>query len=202
MKNKIINILIKIVKVAGTWIISFLIALLIFWGLNQFFSLGKVSGESMTPTYLNGEKILIQKKFYDLEQNNVIVFWADKSQDEQSKEVSFLKKLWLGRSDIDNKELHIKRLVGIPGDKISVKNEINYNAKEVISKVYVNEELIAQSSEEIIAETELILKEDEYYVIGDNYDNSLDSRIHGPVKKEDLVGKVMFAKENANKILE
>jgi signal peptidase I len=83
----------------------------------------------------------------------------------------------------ENEEL-IKRVYGLPGEKISIENgEIYINDKKIEDQyAYGN-----TSSYEAIT-----LGDDEYFVLGDNREVSLDSRIIGPVKKENIKGTTNF----------
>lgn len=83
----------------------------------------------------------------------------------------------------DNKKL-IKRVIGMPNDKIKCVSGILYINNE--------EDTSGYGYGENIDFPEYILKEDEYFLIGDNRSDSLDSRYFGPVKKEDIEGKANF----------
>ena len=83
----------------------------------------------------------------------------------------------------DNKKL-IKRVIGMPNDKIKCVSGILYINNEEDTSDY--------GYGENIDFPEYILKDDEYFLIGDNRSDSFDSRYFGPVKKEDIVGKANF----------
>ncbi|MFV0288617.1 MAG: signal peptidase I, partial [Mycoplasmatales bacterium] len=155
-----------------------------------------VSGESMTPTYQDRERVFVLKKGYELNKGDVISFWADRS--EPTDDAGLIARLYLHQPDLENKELHIKRIVGVPGDKIEIKKEPDYDENVVVTNVYVNgEKEVSSTMIPQIQAASYTLAENEYFVIGDNYNNSLDSRIHGPVKKEDIFGKIINGKERA-----
>ena len=114
----------------------------------------------------------------------------------------------------DNKTDYIKRLIGLPGDKIRIENnEIFINDKKIAREKLGNEKYKNLEVEkyketlpngkfyyvyEIVEElpyfdtdnfSEIVISENEFFVIGDNRDNSQDSRFIGNIPKENLVGK-------------
>lgn len=118
----------------------------------------KVNGNSMYQT-LNGKEYMILNKLGTIERYDIVVV------------------------DTDDDEL-IKRVYGMPGEKIEIENGTIYiNDKKIEDKyAYGN-----TSSYEAIT-----LGEDEYFVLGDNRVVSLDSRIIGPVKRDDIKGTTNF----------
>lgn len=118
----------------------------------------KVNGNSMYNT-LNGTEFMILNKLGNIDRYDIIVV------------------------DTEDDEL-IKRVYGLPGEKIEIQNNMIYiNDKKIEDKyAYGN-----TSNYEAIT-----LAEDEYFVLGDNRVVSLDSRIIGPVKKKDIKGTTNF----------
>jgi signal peptidase I len=132
----------------------FLVIVIIINGF--FFSFAQVEGVSMQPTFCDNDAVII--KYVDEYQFDDIVI-------------------------LQNGDLYlIKRLVGIPGDKLLVD----------ASGVYINDVLIEDTvGNYYIAYEEVVIPEGFYYVLGDNRDNSEDSRYFG-LKTEDLMlGKVI-----------
>lgn len=78
----------------------------------------------------------------------------------------------------------IKRIIGIPGDKILLKNGILF-----INGVKQSEEYVEHKGS---TSRQVLLRSNYYYIMGDNRKNSLDSRNFGPIKKHLLVGKAIF----------
>ncbi|CAI6082962.1 signal peptidase I [Cohnella sp. JJ-181] len=83
--------------------------------------------------------------------------------------------------DVNGKE-YCKRVVGAAGDRIEVKEE----------GVYVNDRLLykADYMPDDAIKPAIVLAEDEFYMLGDNIDNSLDSRVYGPVRRDQVIGRV------------
>ena len=128
-----------------------------------------INSSSMEPTYTSGQPVLLQKFGLPdcLDYNDVVV----------------IRHETLGR-DI------VKRIVALPGDTVQIKNGTVY----VNGKVF-DEKIEAASIEHAeLAEDEIEVGEDEFFVLGDNRNNSEDSRYAniGNVKKEYIVGKAWF----------
>lgn len=118
----------------------------------------KVNGSSMYET-LNGSELMLLKKFGNINRYDIVV--------------------------VDNKsdEL-IKRIYGLPGEKVSIENNTIYINDKKIDDFY------AYGTTSDFAP--ITLKDDEYFVLGDNREISLDSRVIGPVKKKDIKGTTNF----------
>ena len=77
-----------------------------------------------------------------------------------------------------------KRIIGLPDEKVEIKNK-----KVFINEVELKENYIFQ---EVFPNKIIILSNDEYFVLGDNLFKSADSRIFGAIKKDDIVGEVVY----------
>ena len=154
------------------WIIEIMIAVAIAFVCVYCFGMrATVAGDSMSPTLKNNNRVLVNRLVYHLsgpKSGDVIVFYPNGNK---------------------KSRCYVKRVVGEPGDKVQIKD----------GAVYVNGELFDQTDTEAIetaglAEEVITVGEDEYFVLGDNRDNSEDSRYAniGNVKKDDIVGKAWF----------
>ena len=154
-----------------SWIFG--IALSVFLAAVVVIFLGKstrVVGMSMEPTLENGQQIFIDRFLYVL------------SSPKAGDIVAFLP------NGNENSQNYVKRVVAGPGDKVRIADGTLYvNGQE--SK-WVTERILDAG----IAENEIILGNKEYFCIGDNPNNSEDSRSAniGPVEEGDMIGKAWF----------
>ncbi|GAB3060370.1 signal peptidase I [Virgibacillus ainsalahensis] len=135
-----------------------------------------VDGESMEPTLYDGNLLMVNKVIYDMkdvDRFEVIVFHANEKED------------------------YVKRVIGLPGDEIEFKDDRLYVNGEYIEEEYLEPFAKASDSRpftENFTLTEVTGKqkvpEGKLFVMGDNRDDSLDSRSFGFVSTEQLVGKV------------
>lgn len=141
----------------------------------------EVKGNSMYPNFEHGDFLLTDKISYQLnnpQRGDVIVFQAP----------------------LDERYDYIKRIVGLPGETVSI----------IRGKIYINDELLNESYLPSDTETRqgLVFKDNdrfnipdqEYFVMGDNRAHSSDSRDWGTVPKENIVGKVWIRYWPFNKI--
>lgn len=172
-------------ELPGLVIIAFALALLIKTFLIQAFF---IPSESMVPTLLIGDRVLVNKLVYDFgepQRGDVIVFENPSLQDPDG---NVFEAVWdwlvegLGFSTDPTKDF-IKRVVGVPGDTVEMKN----------GKVYVNGERIAEPylsnrGAQDFAPTQV--EADHVFVMGDNRPNSQDSRSAlGQIPMDKIVGK-------------
>ncbi|MBI4584259.1 MAG: signal peptidase I [Planctomycetes bacterium] len=124
-----------------------------------------VRGESMRPTFLDGQRVMVQKVFYEIERGDIIIFAS---------------KLDL------NKDL-IKRVIGLPGERIQIRNgRVFINGRE-LEEDYINKKDPAPYENH--AE---VIPPDTYYVLGDNRQHSQDSRVFHGVDRALIKGKVIL----------
>ncbi|MBQ3922063.1 MAG: signal peptidase I [Spirochaetales bacterium] len=99
--------------------------------------------------------------------------------------------------------IYIKRVIGLPGDRISFKlvNEkvvVYINGVEEKKVINIDYKLIDETEENspllsnMILQNETVLKDGEFYVLGDNRISSSDSRIYGPIRSKQIIGKAVL----------
>ena len=158
------------------WLKYILIAVLIGLLLVLFVAQrNAVVGQSMAPTLHHNDQLLVEKVskwFNGIEYGDIITI---NTQDLQNHD---------GTANI------IKRVIGMPGDSIEVRGQAIYLNGELLIESYLADGI--KTEKRYPEYGNVLLADDEYYVLGDNRDISLDSRTFGPVKKSDIIGKVLI----------
>ena len=159
-------------KSLGIWI---LLALLLRW---QIIEPRWIPSGSMLPTLQIKERLLIEKlspKFKKIQNQNAF----------RDSIVVFNPPEILVKAGYERNQALIKRVVGIPGDKLEVKNgQLIRNDKVIVEPWVV--EAIKYEMKSIIVPNNCV------WVLGDNRNNSLDSHLWGPLKEQNLVGTATF----------
>lgn len=156
-------------EIISTIVYLLVVFVLIFLFIHYVGQRTVVSGSSMENTLSNGDNLIIDKisyRFRDPERFEVVVF----------------------PYKLDEKTFFIKRVIGLPGETVYI------DAKGTI---YINGEKLEENyGREVIANpglasSEITLADDEYFVLGDNRNNSEDSRFDdvGNIKRSDLIGR-------------
>ena len=92
--------------------------------------------------------------------------------------------------DVSDKTL-VKRIVGLPGDIVSLRNGLVYVNGLRLTETYLNPACGAAPTKPLVAgKTQWRVPMDDYFVMGDNRCNSEDSRLFGPVPRSKIVGRV------------
>ena len=159
----------KLKEVLGTSLYLLIVLVLTFLVVTYVGQRTKVAGSSMEPMLSDGDNLIVDKityRFSEPERFDVIVFpfrYAEKT-------------------------YYIKRIIGMPGETVYIDEE---------GKIYINGEVLEESyGKEVIidpgrAYEEITLGEDEYFVMGDNRNNSSDSRdpVVGNIHRDEFIGK-------------
>lgn len=86
----------------------------------------------------------------------------------------------------------LKRIIGLPNETVRLEGHSIYITTVDGEEVVLDEPYLVGTETIIYEEREIALSDDEYYVLGDNRLNSLDSRIFGPIKKDSILGRVLI----------
>jgi signal peptidase I len=140
--------------------------------LQQFY----ISGPSMEPTMYQDNRVLVDKVSY-------------RFRDPRAGEVVVFDRITMNGDEVQHDDL-IKRIIGLPGDQVEIKN----------CRIFVNDEVLAETYLDVPASdgyvecalgdmSATVVAVDEYFVMGDNRAESFDSRAFGTVKRDDLRGR-------------
>ena len=150
-------------------------AVAVFLAFVLIFSAGmrtSVVGNSMEPVLYNGQEILMNRLIYRIstpKRGDVIVFLPNGNQ---------------------NSHFYVKRVVGLPGETVQIRDGSVY----IDGVLLAEDESLDKIADPGIAQNELQLASDEFFVLGDNRNSSEDSRSGniGAVKKDTIIGKAWF----------
>lgn len=148
------------------WVKSIALAMVVAVLINQFlFAMVQVEGGSMLPTLETKERLVVTKLFYEPKVKDIVV----------------VKSHTLGK-------FIIKRVIAVAGDTVELKQstgDVLVNG-EVLLEPYIKEKMLRIGS---AFNYPVTVPEGYVFVLGDNRNNSLDSRDLGMVAKEDVVGR-------------
>ena len=149
-----------------------LVAVLVVFGVRSFLVQPfLVSGASMEPNFHGGDYILINELSYRFrapERGEVVVF----------------------RYPGDERTFFIKRIIGLPGERVVVTGgELYIYAKGATKGRLINEDYLPRNLQ-TVGEKDITLTDKEYFVMGDNRDASFDSRQWGPLDRSEVIGSV------------
>lgn len=136
----------------------------------------QVKGSSMYPTFSTGEFLLTNKisyRFNNPKRGEIIVFKAPKGEPCAEIECEY-----------------IKRIIGLPGDRIMVSSgKVYINGQLLNESDYLPKDYTTGSGSYLIEGAEKIIPEDFYLPMGDNRPYSRDGREFGPIPREAIVGR-------------
>lgn len=143
---------------------TIILAVVLYFGINAISARVRVDGFSMNPTLQNGEYVLVSRLSYKFEtpqRGDIIVFGIPTDQDQDL----------------------IKRVVGLPGETVSVRQN-----RVLINGIPLEEPYIAQAP---LYSGEWTVPEGELFVLGDNRNDSKDSHQWGMLPTENIIGKAL-----------
>ncbi len=158
---------------------SIVLALSVFVLLYLFIAQpNEVKGNSMLPNFHDGEYLLTDKLSYHLgepRRGDVVVFKAPPSEPCAEDECEY-----------------IKRIIGVPGDRVMVNEGRVYLNGNLLEETYLPEDIYSEAGAFAIEGVEREIPTGHYLCLGDNRTHSRDGREFGPIKRELIVGKAFF----------
>lgn len=151
------------------------ITLLIITVIGSMFDIYRFPSSSMEPTLRKNDIVIIRNwPIHSLKAGTLVV----------SKAVAYKPPIPL-KHNVDD-YLWLRRIAGEPGDKVYWNAEGVYNPKRENELISIGKPRNSPSDSDHVVE----LKENEYFLIGDNYRSAIDSRHFGPVHADDIIGEV------------
>lgn len=162
-------------EIAG-WVLTLAFAALLALLINSFvFFFARVEGNSMLGTLKDGEVLFVWRAGYVFGQpqrGDIVICHYPKTKDG-------------GYLDQKN-TCYVKRVIGLPGDTVSIRQGTVYINGEALKESYLETERIDSQSMEAV-----VLEEGEYFLMGDNRSDSTDSRRMGAVERGKILGKAV-----------
>ncbi len=139
----------------------------------------EVKGSSMFPNFKDGEYLLTEKlsyQFGSIKRGDVVIFKAPASEPCSADECEY-----------------IKRVIGLPGDKVMVKDGGVYlNGEKLDQSAFLASTVVTEEEEYMQEGVELTVPDGQYLCFGDNRPNSRDGRAFGPIEKSSIIGKAFL----------
>lgn len=130
------------------------------------FHLVTYKSQDMEPTITKNETIIITNRIENIRRGDIVIF----------------------KYPGDQSQRYIKRVIGLPGEIISIREGRVYIDQKLVEENYLDSKL--NTSTRMLSD--LTIAPRTYYVLGDNRDHSNDSRFWGPLSAELIYGRVMF----------
>ena len=173
------------------WVLTIVVAVAIALPIRAFgFELVRVDGESMDDTLANGEIMFVTK--YDYASTWLSLPWQDDETKEKATRITtggnpqrydVVICRYPGRGDTN----FVKRVVGLPGDTVEIRDGYLYINGEKQDESYISDEY---RNGWLNTFGPYIVPEGEYFVLGDHRNNSNDSRSQGSVSRDMIIGHV------------
>lgn len=160
-----------------------------FVGRGSFILMG-----SMNPTLYENDKVFVERTtilFSNPKRGDVVCFPDPLENVSNSPLAKFERVTGLHCRD----KIVVKRVIGLPGEKIVIKPDKNGRSTVYINDKKLEEKYILTNPKDIFSQFAYgpyIIPKNSYYVLGDNRDNSIDSRVYDFVSRDKFIGKVLF----------
>lgn len=193
----------NLAKEVWEWFYTIVIALIVVFFLKGYiFDIVRVDGPSMNPTLTHNDRLIVTKLNYSPEAGDIIILDAnydnrmeyyENYEYQTDKELGFFKKLLLYPKLPDDvkRKYYVKRIIGMPGDTIEIKEGSVFVNGEKLKEDYVNN---STKITDLGVRYPVTVEDGHVFVMGDNRGNSTDSRSSrlGQVDFDAISGKAQF----------
>ncbi|EJP6473198.1 signal peptidase I [Clostridium botulinum] len=185
----------KVKKEIKSWSFSILGAILIAGLVNsKVFAKVRVQQSSMENTLITNEQLIVDKLSYNFvepKKGDIIIFHEGKEKgnvpEDTLEMVGNIISTLNNSNSIEKDDRLIKRVIGVPGDEVDIKDGYLYLNGKKIQEPYVNGETISRDFKLPIR-----VPENKLFVLGDNRMVSKDSRIFGLIDYKQVEGKAIY----------
>lgn len=144
-----------------------------------------VQGSSMVPNFEDGEYLIVNELGY--KETNAGLFSV-----EPYRELTRQEPIVFRSAQKEGQYL-IKRVIGLPGESVEIRDSKVIITNEAHPEGFVLDEREYLADSVVTSDMKkIVLSDDEYFVLGDNRLYSKDSRVFGPIRKESVIGRVLF----------
>jgi signal peptidase I len=151
------------------WVRDFIISVMAsFFIITFLYQPVKVEGTSMQPELRDQDRLFVNKFAYNFEKisrGDVVVFYYPR----------------------DTQKSYIKRVIGLPGDNIRIDD-----GRVFVNGQRIDESYVPKRFRDVRSMADMVVPQDEYFVMGDHRSISSDSRDFGPVTRKLIYGKAAF----------
>lgn len=172
------------------WIKSIAFAIILALIINIFvFELSTVDGESMNPTLNHNDRVFALKTNFliklKLDYEDIVIIDSELDSKRTFKDEVLDSSIIRNITRNIGREFWVKRIIGKPGDTLEIKDGNLYRNDLLIQEDYIKEKMIYNDKA-------FVVPDNHYFVMGDNRNNSNDSRYIGPIPFENIRAKVVF----------
>lgn len=175
---------------------TLLLALFIFVAVRSVMLNFRVDGLSMEPTLDSGQMLLVNRQIYfHFDLNKIVNLLPFVERDGEHIIYPFHPPqrgdIVVLHPPVDQGKPYIKRVIGLPGERLSIHDGAVYINGQRLEEPYLNS--IATSWPGSLGDQEIVIPPDSVFVMGDNRNNSTDSRVFGTVKIDEIIGKAWIS---------